>query len=548
MGIDIPGNLHVVLILTVGFGFASLFGYLAQRIHLSPIVGYLFAGYLIGPYSPGFVADLPTAEQLAEIGVILMMFGVGLHFKWQDLYNVKRVAIPGAIIQTSVTALVCIAFLYYLGWSVETGLVLGLCVGVASTVVLVRILSDHDLLNSPQGHIAVGWLIVEDVLTVLALLLLPLVLLFQHGESPSLLLISQTTAMVLFKFFLMAGLVLTAGKWLVAQSLLRIARVRMEELFTITVLALIFVIAFGTTLLFGTSIALGAFAAGMVIGQTVAKHQALANALPLRNTFAVVFFLSVGMLFKPLSIWENLGIFCGVLAIVLVIKPLAALSITSLLRYPFKTSLVVAIALAQIGEFSFILAEEALNLEIFPDEAYDIIVACAIVSIALNPLLFKGVLSGLEMRITQKGRITGGKLEETLQAPRKKAVVVGFGPVGKRAVETLEAQEYEVLIIDQNIDTINEIHATNRKALYGDATSRHILEAAEIKDASLLVITSPQLQGNLAIVHLAGDIHHGLHIISRTRYERDKKIFEGLGVQVVCCEEEAARALAQLLS
>ena len=545
MSFEIPGNLHIVLILAVGFTFASLFGYIAQRVKLSPIVGYLFAGYLIGPYSPGFVADLHTAEQLAEIGVILMMFGVGLHFKWQDLYSVKSVAIPGAITQTVVSALICLGSLYYLGWSFESALVIGLAISVASTVVLVRILSDHDLLSSTQGHIAVGWLIVEDILTVMALLLLPLIALFQSVEAPSFLNIAQSIFEVILKFVMMAALVLTFGKWMVTKALFGIARVRLEELFTITLLALIFVIAVGSTILFGTSIALGAFAAGMVIAQTVAKHQALANALPLKDAFAVIFFLSVGMLFKPTAIWDNWASFCVILSIVLVIKPLIALFITGILKHPLKTGLLVAVSLGQIGEFSFILAEEGLKFHLLPDEGFDIIVACAMVSIAVNPLLFSWALQFLEKRDRLKGSTW---LQDTaMLTPRDKAVVVGYGPVGKLAAETLEDIGFDISIIDQNIDTIEEIKRTHRHAVYGDSSLRQILEAAGLATAKILIITPPTIQTHLSTIHLAKELNPGLDILCRVRYEADKNLLLPLGVQVICSEEEAARGIQAAL-
>lgn len=388
MSFAIPNNLHIVAILAIGFSFASLFGYLAQRWKLSPLVGYLFAGYLIGPYSPGFVANLQTAEQLAEIGVILMLFGVGLHFKWQDLYEVKGIALPGALCQMICSTLLGFAGLYYLGWSKEASLIMGLAISIASTVVMVRMLSDYRLLSTTQGHIAVGWLIVEDILTVIALLLIPLLTLFQNKEAPSVLQLSQSVLEILFKFSLMAASVLTLGQRLVSATLFAVARLKFEELFTITLLALIFMIAVGSIFLFGTSIALGAFAAGMVVGQTVAKHRVLANALPLKDAFTVIFFLSVGMLFKPSAIWENGHSFLFALSLVLLVKPLLALAITLMLNCRFYTGLLIAISLSQIGEFSFILAEEGLKLNILPDEGFDIIVACAILSIALNPLLF----------------------------------------------------------------------------------------------------------------------------------------------------------------
>lgn len=384
-----PLNLKIVLTLTIGFGLAALFGYLSHRVKLSPILGYLFAGYLIGPFSPGFVADLQLAEQLAEVGVILMMFGVGMHFKWQDLVHTSGISIPGAIGQTLVTTLACILLTHYIGWTLEAGIVFGLAIGVASTVVLMRVLSDYNILSSPQGHIAVGWLIVEDIITVAALLLIPAAAASLQGDGFSMQNLIISFGIVLVKFLALAVIMFTVGLKIVSYFFTKVVLTQSHELFTLTVLALTLIIAVGSTLLFQTSIALGAFIAGMVIGQTHVRRQASSNAMPIKDAFVVIFFLSVGMLFNPVAISENPLFFSAVFGIILLLKPLAAILITLLLQYPFKTALTVAIGLAQIGEFSFILSEQALNLKILPDAAYDLIVAAAIVTISINPLLFK---------------------------------------------------------------------------------------------------------------------------------------------------------------
>lgn len=384
-----PLNLKIVLTLTIGFGLAAIFGYLSHRVKLSPILGYLFAGYLIGPFSPGFVADLQLAEQLAEVGVILMMFGVGMHFKWQDLVHTSGISIPGALGQTLVTTLACILLTQYIGWSIEAGIIFGLAIGVASTVVLMRVLADNNLLNTPQGHVAVGWLIVEDIITVAALLLIPAAASSLQGDGFSMQSLIISFGIVLVKFLALAIIMFTVGLRCVSYFFTKVVQTQSHELFTLTVLALTLIIAVGSTLLFQTSIALGAFIAGMVIGQTHVRRQASSNAMPIKDAFVVIFFLSVGMLFNPAAIQENPLLFGAVLSIILLLKPLAAILITLVLRYPFKTALTVAIGLAQIGEFSFILAEQALNLKILPDAAYDLIVAAAIITISVNPLLFK---------------------------------------------------------------------------------------------------------------------------------------------------------------
>ncbi len=382
-------NLQIVVLLAVGFSVASILGYFAWRIKVSPILGYLLAGYIIGPYSPGFVADMHTSEQLAEIGVVLMMFGVGLDFKLQDLINVRRIAIPGAIGQTLFTVLFSLGVSFLLGWSLKEGASVGMAIGVASTVVLVRILAENGLIKTKEGRIAIGWLIVEDIITVLILLVLPTVTKIVNGSEITLSLILIPIAILLVKFLLLVVVLLTFGQKLVSYILSKVTLSQSHELFTLAMLALIFLIAVGTTLFFGISIALGAFIAGMVIRKTEVYEKALAHSLPMKDAFIAVFFMSVGMLFDPAVLVKSSYAFLSVLFIILVIKPVVAFLIAFALRCSFKTSLIIAISLAQIGEFSFILAEETMKTGFLSDDSYDIIVACALVSIAINPLIFK---------------------------------------------------------------------------------------------------------------------------------------------------------------
>jgi CPA2 family monovalent cation:H+ antiporter-2 len=381
-------NLKIVLTLTIGFTLASALGFFALKAKLSPIVGYLVAGYLIGPYSPGFVANKELSEQLSEVGVILMMFSVGLHLKWQDLSKVKYIAIGGALIQTTITTFLGMLVIQYIGWTVEASFIIGLSLGVASTIVLLRLMAENNALKSQAGHIAVGWLIVEDIITVIALLLLPIIASSLSGEGFSFYKLSSTMFVIVLKFTVLALIMFTFGHECVKFALNSVIKLKSKELFTLTILALTFVIATGSTYIFGTSIALGAFIAGLVMGQTDVRAQVALSATPLRDTFIVVFFLSVGMLFNPKVIVDHFFLFLSILSIVLILKPLAALIISLLFGKSFKDCLVIAVALAQIGEFSFILTEQASKLEIMPQMGYDIIVATALVSISLNPLLF----------------------------------------------------------------------------------------------------------------------------------------------------------------
>lgn len=382
-------SIKLVIILTIGFGLSSLLGYCTFKLKLSPILGYLLAGYIVGPYSPGIVVDVKMSEQLAEIGVILMMFGVGLHFKWQDLVNVRRIAVPGAIIQMAIATCATMWAVYQIGWSIESGLIIGLAIGVASTIVMLRVFLDNQLIDTQEGHISIGWLIVEDLLTVMVLILLPVIgNFFQEGEY-SFPVIAEKLGMVLLKITILFGVMFTLGQRLVTKLLQFISETQSHELFTLTILAITFIIATGSALIFGTSFALGAFIAGMVIGRTDVRRQAAVNSLPMRDAFVVLFFLSVGMLFNPHAIYEHLNLFLCVLGVILILKPITTFVIVKVLGYPVLVAFAVALAMAQIGEFSFILAEEALNLKILPDDGFDIIVACALFSIALNPLLFR---------------------------------------------------------------------------------------------------------------------------------------------------------------
>lgn len=382
-------HLKIVLILCFGFTCASFFGYLTYKAKLSPLLGYLLAGYFIGPYSPGFVADLKLSEELAEIGIVLMMFGVGLQFKWQELIKTCSISIPGALGQTFVTTLIGAALIISIGWTWQAGIIFGLAIGVASTVVLIRVLSDNDLLKTVQGHISVGWLIVEDIITMAVLLVIPPLSDALKGSEFSSMAIFLSFIIDLIKFLLFAALMLTIGRKVIAALISKVLLTESSELFTLTILALTFAIAVGSTLLFGTSLALGAFIAGLAIGQTDLRLRVSKNILPLKDSFVVIFFISVGMLFNPSAIVLHFWFFLAVLAIVLIVKPIIALLITLIFKYPLKTAIIVAMALAQIGEFSFILAEEAMKFNILPDDGYDIIVACSIVSISINPLLFK---------------------------------------------------------------------------------------------------------------------------------------------------------------
>jgi CPA2 family monovalent cation:H+ antiporter-2 len=544
-----PPNLMLVGLLTIGFTLASFLAYICQRVQLPSILGYLVAGFVIGPYSPGFVADVELSEQLAEIGVILMLFGVGLHFKIEDLIRVKNIAIPGAVGQTLVATIFATLVVYSIGWSLETGIVIGLCVGVASTVVLVRVLNDNKLLDTPKGHIAVGWLVVEDLFTVVILILLPTFASFASGANFSYVNILGLIIFVLAKFLVLVFLMFTWGHKCIEYVLTNIARLRSQELFTLTILALVFLIATGSSVIFGTSIALGAFIAGMVIGKTNVRHQASANALPLKDIFAVIFFLSVGMLFNPKAIVSNFPLFAGILAVILIVKPVSAYLITVLLGYSINIALTVAISLAQIGEFSFILAEEAMHFKLLPDDGFDILVACALVSISLNPLLFK-LIKPFETWVTKNLTNNAKNKREDWQNKEQKVpskvIVIGFGPVGREISSILIESGNNPTIIEENIDTVSSMEMEN-SILFGDATEANILKSAHIEQASHLIVTIPEIEKTIKIIHAARHANPGIEIITRIQYIKETPIVEELGVKFVCAESEVQNAFSTLV-
>ncbi|MET0261882.1 MAG: cation:proton antiporter [Rariglobus sp.] len=391
MSHDVP----LIAILAVGFGLAFVLGFMAQKLRLPPLVGYLLAGVAIGPFTPGFVADAGLAAQLAEVGVMLLMFGVGLHFSVADLMAVKRIAVPGAVVQIGAATAIGVALAHFWGWSLGGGLVLGLSLSVASTVVLLKALEERNGVSTPNGRIAVGWLIVEDLAMVLVLVLLPAMAEMlggsvggdAHGSEHGLLL---TLAITLAKVGCFVGIAMIFGPRVVPWLLRQVARTGSRELFTLSVLAVALGVAFGSAKLFGVSFALGAFFAGVVLSESELSHKAAEKSLPLQDAFAVIFFVSVGMLFDPGIILREPGMVLAVLALIVVGKSIIAMGIVLVLGYPMSTALSVSAALAQVGEFSFILAGMGIAYGLLPPEGLSLILAGALLSITLNPLVFAG--------------------------------------------------------------------------------------------------------------------------------------------------------------
>lgn len=541
--------------LSVCFGAALALGLITQRLGLSPILGYLLTGVLLGPRTPGFVADAGMAAQFAELGVILLMFGVGLHFHLDDLLKVRRVAIPGAILQIVAATILGMIVGALHGKGVGSGLVLGVAVSVASTVVLIRVLTDNNLLQSVQGNIAVGWLIVEDIFTVFVLVMLP-------GMAGMLGGVSQSDSGLLFalvlatgKILTLVGLVFFVGRRLVPWLLKQVARSRSRELFTLAVLALALGIATAAGSLLGVSMALGAFLAGMVVGQTEVSHQAAADALPMKDAFAVLFFVAVGMLFDPSAVMERPMYLLSLLGIVLIAKPLVAFGLVWALGYSVRTALIVSVGLAQIGEFSFILADLGTKLDIVSHYGQSLLVSCALVSITLNPVLFKAIdpvdrwlrrnptLWKLLNRRTQALEATVNQTPVTLSEDATvTAIVVGYGPVGRTACRILREFEVQPVIIDMNLDTIRALQESGVPAVYGNASQRAILENARIDSARFLLITAPDQSVQTEVAHTARDIKADLRIFARSRYIQDSEWLRAAGANVVCSEEAMVAA------
>ena len=563
-----PHELPLITTIAAAFTAAWVLGLITQRLRLSPIVGYLLAGIAIGPHTPGFVGDIGIAMQLSELGVILLMFGVGLHFHLDDLLAVRKVAVPGAIGQSAVATVLGVVVAVAFGMSAKSGLVLGMAMAVASTVVLIRVLTDNRMLDTSHGHVAVGWLIVEDILTVVVLVLIPALgtapAADGHGPAPGPQGVSGILLSLLFALLKLAALVavlLLAGSRVIPWIMVRVARLRSRELFTLTVLVMAIAVAAGSYKLFGASMALGAFLAGMVVGQSPVSQQAAADALPLRDAFAVLFFTSVGMLFDPRFIRDEPGLLVAGLAIVMVGKPLAALAIVAIIGYPARTALVVALALAQIGEFSFILSDLGRTYGLIGQNGHNLLVACAIISITVNPLLFRAlgpIERGLQRwpaawrflnrRATRReGQMNeqAGQLLERSEEPL--AVIVGYGPVGRTVDSILRTSGLETVIVDLNMDTVQSLTKQGRAAIYGDAFNIEVMHRA-LPRATHLVISLPHSANRNPLIASAKLINPEIKIFVRARYLSERAELEQVGADEVCYEEaEASVALARLV-
>jgi len=555
-----PHQTELIATIAAGLGLAFLFGLLAVRLRLPPIVGYLLAGVAVGPHSPGFVADPSLAQQLAEIGVILLMFGVGIHFSLDDLLSVRRMALPGAAVQIAVATLLGAVFVRVWGFSWGTGIVFGLCLSVASTVVLLRALEDRGLLDSSDGRIAVGWLVVEDLFTVLVLVLLPALSISLGGKPPSGAPggsdagLAGTIAITLGKVAGFVVFMVVVGRRLVPWLLEHVARLGSRELFTLSVLAVAVGIAVGAASLFDVSFALGAFFAGVVVNGSDLSHEAAADALPLQDAFSVLFFVAVGMLFDPAILLGNPLEVITVLLIIMLGKSLAALGIVLLFGYPLHTALVISASLAQIGEFSFILAALGLSLGLLPPEGQSLIVAGALLSISLNPLAFEAA-ARLSRWAQARPRVLAALERGTPDQPEAAkddttlhdhAILVGYGRVGGGIGEALAGSRVAYVVIEQSRELFESLRDRGVPAIYGNATRRMVLELARPERARLIIVTAPDPFQARAVVEQARRLNPSIASVVRTHTDEERAYLERAGVDMaVMGERELARTMAR---
>ncbi|HSV70197.1 MAG TPA: YbaL family putative K(+) efflux transporter [Methylibium sp.] len=526
-----PHDVSLITTIAAAFGLALVFGFIAARIGLPALVGYLVAGILIGPGTPGFVADLEIAGQLAEIGVMLLMFGVGLHFSLDDLMAVRKIALPGAVAQMAVATLLGMALSHWWGWTLGAGLVFGLALSVASTVVLLKALEGRGAVDSVNGRIAVGWLVVEDLAMVLVLVLLPALAGPLGGEAggaggASLWL---TLGRTLLEVALFVVLMLVVGRRVFPWLLWQVTKTGSRELFTLCVVAAAVTIAYGSAALFGVSFALGAFFAGMVLRESEFSHRAADESLPLRDAFAVLFFVSVGMLFDPRVLVERPGQVAAVVAIIVLGKSLAASAVVLLFRYPLNTALTVSAGLAQIGEFSFILAALGVSLKLLPAEGQSLILAGALISIALNPLVFSAIdplrrwvlarsaaARRLESRDDPLAELPADTAQQYLA---RQVVIVGHGRVGRHIAEALAAAGMPFVVADQNRERVEALRAAGQAAVLGDATDPAVLIQAHIAHAHMLVIATPDSVDAHRMIETARTLNPQIRVAVRSASE-----------------------------
>ncbi|XQA70607.1 YbaL family putative K(+) efflux transporter [Xanthomonas sacchari] len=536
-------------IIAVGLALAFLLGTLAHRLKLSPLVGYLVAGICVGPFTPGFVADQALANQLSELGVMLLMFGVGLHFSLEDLMEVKWIAIPGALAQIAVATLLGWGLAWSMGWPTLHGLVFGLALSVASTVVLLRAMEERRLLETLRGRIAVGWLIVEDLVMVLALVLLPALADALGGKGADTGAILGALGVTLLKMAAFVAVMLVVGRRAIPWALEKVAATGSRELFTLSVLAIALGVAFGSATLFGVSFALGAFFAGMLLKESELSHKAANDSLPLRDAFAVLFFVSVGMLFDPHILVEHPWQVLATFLTITVGKSLAAFVIVRAFGHPTGIALTISTSLAQIGEFSFILAGLGVSLAILPETGRDLILAGALLSIIANPLLFTWLdrwqaRQAVEAPVTVEPELPPGPSLDLVDH----AIVIGYGRVGSALAAVLRERGVPVLVIDDNRDHVERAHADGIPGIRGSAAADRVLAEAHPEKAKIAILAIPQpLEAGEALAKLRA-LNPALTLLARAHSDAEVKHLLDHGADgTVMAERELAYSLSEMV-
>jgi monovalent cation:H+ antiporter-2, CPA2 family len=550
---------HTPLISTIvaALVLAFILGAIANRFRISPLVGYLLAGVVIGPFTPGYVADQGVAKDLAEIGIILLMFGVGLHFTLDDLLSVRTIAIPGALVQIASATALGLGLAWLLGWTVVAGLVFGLALSVASTVVLLRALQQRRLVETERGRIAVGWLVVEDFATILALVLLPtLAGIVKDGAGVSAAGLVLPILLTLAKVAAFVALMLIVGRRVIPFVMHYVAHTGSRELFRLAVLAIALGVAFGATELFGVSFALGAFFAGIMLAESELSQRAASEILPLRDAFAVLFFVSVGMLVNPMIVVNDPIALLATLLIVIFGKSAAAFFIVRAFGHPRSTALTISASLAQIGEFSFILAALGVGLGVLPERGQDLILAAAIISILLNPALFAALDRWLGKR-EPVGQ--NAEPEQPLEPPAREpiprtalsdhVVLIGHGRVGRIVAGGIRTRQVPVLLIESDDGNVAKLKAAGFEAIAGNAADPEVIEAANIAGARCLIVAIPDAFEGGQVVAQARMLNPGLPIIARSHSDEETVHLKSHGAtKVIMGEEEIGLAMLAELS
>ena len=554
-----PHDVELIILLAVGFGFALIFGYIAARLRLPPLIGYLIAGIIISPNTPGVVGDIHLANQLAELGVMFLMFGVGMHFSLSDLMQVRRIALPGAVLQIAVATLLGMGISMLWGWSMGSALVFGLSLSCASTVVLLKALGDRGLLNSVNGKIAVGWLLVEDLVMVLVLVLLPATAVLLGGqpltESSADENIWLTLGITLLKVAGFIAFMLIIGKRLVPMIMQVVARLGSRELFTLTVVAAAVSIAFGAYKVFGVSMALGAFFAGMVVKESDFSHRAEEETLPLREIFSILFFVSVGMLFDPRILIEQPLHVLAVVGIIMIGKTIAAMALVLFFRYPINTALTVGASLAQIGEFSFILATLGASLNLLSMEGQNLILAGALISITLNSFIFSAIepMQRLIRERSNLARLLERSSDPLAMLPdevsqdylRDQVVLIGHGEVGRRITRELMNENIKVVIAEENREIVENLREKGIAAVSGVATEPGVLIQAHIQHARLLVISPMDILDIHKIVDIAKMLNPSIQVLVCAESKEEAEVIrrDNIG-EVYYAKEEMAKNMS----